>query len=124
MTSPSTDAPPPTHRGAHSGRGAQVAVAAVLCTALVVLLVLPGFLAAGFSRMGMDYFANTHGEVTWDWEVAEAQYEPGMPAAWRVKLLLLAPSSWVLRRSPAARRFYSWEYRVAGGLNSHNPREW
>ncbi len=95
----------------------QMAVAAALCMVFAVLLVLPGFLAAWFSRMS-DNMISTNGQVNWD---QDYYLVPGTPSAVRVEYALLRPSGWLMRHSPQAHVFYNWQYRVAGGLNFSYP---
>ncbi|HWB60907.1 MAG TPA: hypothetical protein VG733_15530 [Chthoniobacteraceae bacterium] len=108
-----------TKRGSYAW---QIAVAAVLCVALVVLLVLPGFLAAWFSRVrptGGGYLTRAgpysiNGEARWDMDPGWLDSPPSQP----YRNYLLLPSGWAMSHSPAVRRFYSWEYHLAGGMDA------
>ena len=111
MTSPTdSDAPAPAQRDADSGWGMKI-VLGVVGFILVVLLVLPGFLAAGFSRWTPAFFS-VNGDVDWDTLIGFSQ-----PVSDRWELYILAPSGWLMKRSQPVRRFYNWQYRIAGGLD-------
>ncbi|HWB60903.1 MAG TPA: hypothetical protein VG733_15510 [Chthoniobacteraceae bacterium] len=88
----------------------QTAAAVVVCLALAVLLVLPGFLAAWFSRMDDDVMS-VNGEPFWGNHPA---YD-SLPFKYRLEFLALEPSISLMKHAPPARRFYNWEYRLAGG---------
>ncbi|HWB60905.1 MAG TPA: hypothetical protein VG733_15520 [Chthoniobacteraceae bacterium] len=103
---------------------ARSVAAAIAGVALVVLLVLPGFLAAWFSRMGSpgnnwSPFYSMDGIVVWDMQVKLGwrNYSAGQ----RAQCCILLPSCWAMDRSMAVRRFYGWEYHLAGGRDFHPP---
>ncbi|HWB60909.1 MAG TPA: hypothetical protein VG733_15540 [Chthoniobacteraceae bacterium] len=100
-----------TKRGAHAW---QIAGASVLVAAFVVLLVLPGFLAAWCSNRPEASCFSEDGMVEWGWhvELANGRY---YHANERVSYYLLIPSGWLMQRSQAIRLFYNWEYHRAGG---------
>ncbi|HWB59892.1 MAG TPA: hypothetical protein VG733_10375 [Chthoniobacteraceae bacterium] len=88
MTSPAeADVPAPARRDTDSA-WAKVILGVVMFL-LLVEFVLPGFVAAGFSRM----------------ELKES----------RVMKVSLAPAIWMSDHSPKIEEFYDWEYKVAGG---------
>lgn len=95
------------------GHGVALSMAALLGAVLVVMLVLPGFLAAGFSRSG-PYPLSINGS---GWE--EDYYDgPSARSAWtRVERVLLAPSAWLMKHSEPIHRFYMWQYHAAGGFD-------
>jgi hypothetical protein len=99
MTSPAdADAPAPAQRDAESGWGMKIA-AGVVGLMLVVELVLPGFLAAGFCRTGPYVFV-------WNdspWDGGTSSIRPGLL---RTEMFILAPSAWLMERSETIRRFY------------------
>ncbi len=92
---------------------ASVAVAAVLFAALAVLLVFPGFLAAGLSKLNRKKVAFcVNGNLAWR---KPGYYNSELPAKYPAESLALAPSGLLMERWPAMRRFYLWQYHAAGG---------
>lgn len=113
MASPAeADAPAPAPKGTHSGWGTGVALG-MIGFIVVVEFVLPGFLAAGFSRVGG--YVIVVNDSAWDGgddgplPIASSYDERAVQG-------ILAPSAWLMKRSEAAHRFYLWQYRAAGGI--------
>ena len=74
-----------------------------------VLFVLPGFLAAGFSRMGQP-FVSVNGS---GWSRHGISPKPPLIQA---EVIVLTPAIWLMKHSEAVSRFYNWQFRLAGGL--------
>jgi hypothetical protein len=109
MTSPAdADAPLPAQRGADSGWGMKIALG-VVGFILIVLFVLPGFMAAGFSRTG--HSIHLVNSVVWGY----TSYGNTEPITLRVELWILTPAKFLMWYSVPVRRFYRWQYRLAGG---------
>ncbi|HWB59893.1 MAG TPA: hypothetical protein VG733_10380 [Chthoniobacteraceae bacterium] len=112
MTSPAdtTEPPAPTQRAADSG-WAKV-ILGVVALVVAVLFVLPGFLAALFSR--------TSGAVIRSWNYGtwfiEVENPRTAPFVLRCEMATIEPAKWVMRRSMAIHDFYMWEYVTAGGM--------
>ncbi|HWB58633.1 MAG TPA: hypothetical protein VG733_04040 [Chthoniobacteraceae bacterium] len=86
-------------------RAASFAVVAVAVVVLLVMFVLPGFLAAGLSRCRLVLSGNYY-----EWVFQR-------PTAAAPVLVVLVPASWLMKHSERARLFYMWEYRIGGGEN-------
>ncbi|HWB60155.1 MAG TPA: hypothetical protein VG733_11730 [Chthoniobacteraceae bacterium] len=113
METARTDAPPAARDDRKPGHGAAVAIA-LAGIVLAALLVCPGFLAAGFSRVSPIFCADSEN----DWCVyAQIPLARGV----KTEFALLGPSSWLAARSPMLREFYKWQYRAAGGSRSNVP---
>ena len=97
--------------GGRGERGAAIALFSMAGALAVVLLVLPGFVTAGFSRMdGVCWSYN--GVLDWDlW----LQPSP-LTRERHVEYMILTPSAWMMKRSDVIRKFYTWQYRAAGGF--------
>jgi hypothetical protein len=96
----------------HPARTLQVAVAAIIFLALIVF---PGFPAAWFSRSS----SGGTGVLSlnnFEFSCFDAAGLP-VPVAHRAELAVLLPSICIMRQSPTMRRFYMWQYRLAGGRN-------
>jgi hypothetical protein len=92
MTTPDeADAPAPAQREAESAWGMKFALGAVGIL-IVVEFVLPGFVAAGVSRV----------------------VAPDSATANRT-LVMLTPAVWLAEHSKPIGDFYYWEYELAGG---------
>ncbi|HWB58628.1 MAG TPA: hypothetical protein VG733_04015 [Chthoniobacteraceae bacterium] len=104
MSSPAhADAPASTHAPRTAGSGwAKVALGALILM-LLVEFVLPGFVAAEFSRAGPAF------------QVSFVQGQLVRPPGNRAVQIMLAPARWLESRSMAVRSIYVWEYGVAGG---------
>ena len=108
MTFPAdAGASPPAHRDGDSGLGMKTALG-VAVFILVVEFVLPGFLAAGFSRAGSTIVL----EHSYWWD----SYTSPAPAHVLAELIILVPPTWLMQHSQCIRRFYLWQYRRAGGF--------
>ncbi|HWB58630.1 MAG TPA: hypothetical protein VG733_04025 [Chthoniobacteraceae bacterium] len=107
---------------AHPLRNIALVMAAIV---LMALLVLPGFLAAWFSKWdnqmsySLSYGRSSAAEVSWDEWLEDGGDWPAITTGERVRFCLLAPSGWVMSRSPAIRKFYNWEYHLSGGRDIH-----
>ena len=89
MTSPAdSDAPSPAQRDADSGWGMKIA-AGVVALIMVVEFVLPGFVAAGFSRSNTTE-TGMHCINGGDWRVG---VDPPLPPVFRCEMILLSPQS-------------------------------
>ncbi|HWB61766.1 MAG TPA: hypothetical protein VG733_19945 [Chthoniobacteraceae bacterium] len=120
MSSPvEADAPAPAERdtGAQRDPGSAWRMAKIVFGAvvfvLIVLFVFPGFLAAGFSRAGGEWRTALYGR-----QFAETHAYPPptqLPGINRAKQRILAPANWLMLRSEGARKFYAWQYHLAGG---------
>lgn len=95
------------NRAGHAGRIAVVAAVTVVFAALVVF---PGFLAAGLSRIGPPFYYLVD-DMGWVGHITS----PATPPVLRTEMIILAPSTWLMKHSEALHRFYMWEYRCAGG---------
>ncbi len=115
-----------TENAGTKGRGGhawQFAAASALFAALAVFLVLPGFLAAWISRAGRSGPIAYHGPpfmingVAW-WDLRLHADWHAFSTTWQDKGCdcLLFPSGWAMKHSRTARKFYGWEFRLAGGL--------
>jgi hypothetical protein len=115
MTSPAdAEAPAPAQRDADSGWGMKIAPG-VVGFIVVVEFVLPGFAAAWFSRSS----SGGTGVVSlndFEFNCFDAAGLPAPPAH-RAELTLLFPSICIMNQSQTMRRFYMWQYRIAGGRN-------
>ncbi|HWB58631.1 MAG TPA: hypothetical protein VG733_04030 [Chthoniobacteraceae bacterium] len=97
------------------GHAWQIAVGAVVCMVLAVLLVLPGFMAAWFSkRNGVVLLNNVIWMGLWGTDKE--------PMALQVEMGILTPSEYLMLHSKPMRQFYRWEYRLAGGEEIHDPK--
>jgi hypothetical protein len=90
----------------HPVRAASLAAVIVI---LAALLVFPGFVAAGFSRTGSARIVSMN-HITW---MGFPAVSP--PPVARAEMDILAPANWLMYRSEPIRRFYMWQYRLAGG---------
>ncbi|HWB58629.1 MAG TPA: hypothetical protein VG733_04020 [Chthoniobacteraceae bacterium] len=106
------DAPASAQRAAGAAWGKVVLAAVVLV--LAVLLVLPGFMAAWFSRGHAVVLLNN---VAWmgKWGMGNE------PMALRVEMGILTPSDYLMMHSKPIRHFYRWEFRLAGGEEMQAP---
>jgi hypothetical protein len=99
--------------GGDAKRGWTVtALLAVTGLILVVEFVLPGFVAAGFSRSGTG-FIGINGDSWTSW----SNFPAWPPPAIRIELVILTVPDWLMNHSQIIRWFYMWQFRVAGGVN-------
>ena len=106
------DSPAPASREAESGWGVRVALG-VVGFMMVVLFALPGFLAAGFSRMGGGSLCEeAFGlSVHYVWTNSASATSSAFPA----ERVVLLPAFWLMDHSGPMSRFYMWEFHLAGG---------
>ncbi|HWB58632.1 MAG TPA: hypothetical protein VG733_04035 [Chthoniobacteraceae bacterium] len=108
---------------AHTASAVSWAGIAVVAIILLALLVLPGFMAAWFSRTGgfTLVFVNDSGwSHLYDAPSPGSTFaitvaQPTRPLRVRAEKAALAPSAWVMKHSRALSRFYIWQFRLAGG---------
>jgi hypothetical protein len=81
---------------------------AVVILILLALAVFPGFVAGTISRTG--HFPLVVNGSDWN---GEETIEPSLLTA---EQTMLAPSDWLMNHSAVIRRFYMWQYRLAGGI--------
>jgi hypothetical protein len=115
MTSPAdADSPAPAQRGADFGWGTKIA-AGMAGLILIVEFVLPGFLAAGFSRTGHGIFLANG--VLWGSTCSTITEPPVL----RLERWALTPPDVLMLYLKPVRRFYRWQYRLAGGEERYDP---
>jgi hypothetical protein len=105
--------PVATGRDGKHGHGAAIAAGIVALLFAVALLIVPGFMAAGFSRSDPDFVCGFWDVKYWD-EIELFQWRDENFRT-RMEYALITPSGWVMRHSRALRSFYIWQFRVAGG---------
>jgi hypothetical protein len=123
METNAPDNSPPATREKHRAGAGIAVVAVIVALAFVVSLVLPGFLAAWFSRGNDQWVFCMDGDPRWDLYAGSSSAfnlrgpELLHPVGYRAELIVLAPSAWLMKYSgsESVRRFYSWEFHLAGG---------
>ncbi|HWB61765.1 MAG TPA: hypothetical protein VG733_19940 [Chthoniobacteraceae bacterium] len=105
--------PTSADRGAKRGWAGAALLAAAFV--LIALLVLPGFLAAWFSRSRDGVYAVAGAGEGW----SAISIGASSSARCDAELAILAPANWVCRHSESIRRFYMWEYRAGGGYDPY-----
>jgi hypothetical protein len=100
-------------QGSGGKRGhAMLAAGVIFGGVLALLFVIPGFVAAGFTRSGV-VISVVDGD---NWCVEETiPGDKGNIAGEKMAQIVLCPAFLLMSHSPAACKFYAWEFRVAGG---------
>ncbi|HWB58635.1 MAG TPA: hypothetical protein VG733_04050 [Chthoniobacteraceae bacterium] len=105
---------PQSADGMKQKHGSTAVLALGAATALLAaLLVLPGFMAAAFSRMDNEPWS-LNGDL---YSLQPVVLSSGQSFKFRVYYFLLEPSTFAAWHSPRIRRFYNWEYHAGGGLD-------